>query len=211
MLLYAAPPPPVSYGTQVAAIFALYCNVCHGDSGGLSTRSYGELMAGGNLGKVVVPGDPERSLLLHFVDGRRGEAHRMPLGGRPLSPEQRETIRRWIAEGAKDDGRTLPTRTFRLAGSEVDAKRILRIRCRMEASSYVRLTLRSPEDGRILLSEAVSVKTPKEHYDAGVPGEPIHWDVRAGPNWPGTIDIELTVESPGGDPGEAYLSAAFLP
>ena len=103
MLFWAPPPPPVSYSQQVAPILAMHCNTCHGDAGGLSTRSHAELMAGGNLGIVVVPGNAERSLLVHFIDGRRGEAHRMPLGGRPLSREQIDTIRRWIDEGANKD------------------------------------------------------------------------------------------------------------
>ena len=83
--LPASAAPPISFSRDVAPILALHCNSCHGDAGGLSTRSYSELMAGGNLGKVVLPDNPAGSLLIQFIEGSRGEAHRMPLGGRPLS------------------------------------------------------------------------------------------------------------------------------
>ena len=64
---------------------------------------------------AVIPGDPERSLLIHFIEGRRGEAHRMPLGGRSLSPAEIEMFRRWIAEGAKPDRapKSRPARVLR--------------------------------------------------------------------------------------------------
>ena len=74
----------VSFGREVAPIFAMHCNGCHGDAGGLSLRSYKDLIKGGNLGVIVVPGNADGSLLIHFLDGRRGEAHRMPKEGRPL-------------------------------------------------------------------------------------------------------------------------------
>ena len=69
-------------------------------------------MLGGNLGKVIVPGDPDRSLLIHFLEGRRGENHRMPKDSRPLSPAQIDMIRRWIAEGARNDD--LPSNVYKV-------------------------------------------------------------------------------------------------
>ena len=110
MMLFMPPPPtPVSFSRDIAPIMAMYCNACHGESGGISTRSYKELMLGGDLGTVVIPGDPDRSLLIHFLEGRRGENRRMPKNGRALSPHQIEIIRRWIAEGAR---MTIFRRTF---------------------------------------------------------------------------------------------------
>src|SRR6266404_7775082 len=131
MLFAPPPPPPVSYSRQVAPILALHCNSCHGDAGGLSTRSYADLMNGGNLGKVVIPGDPDRSLLIHFIEGRRGEAHRMPLGGRVLSLGQIDTIRRWIAEGAQKDAMAAKKYTRALTRIRLDRSNILRVFCRI--------------------------------------------------------------------------------
>src|SRR5215813_10111456 len=107
-MFFFAPPPPVSYSQTVAPILALYCNTCHGDSAGLSTRSHADLLRGGNSGPAVVPGDAERSLLVQYIDGRRGEKRRMPFGAAPLSAEQIDLIRRWVSEGAKSDASVVP-------------------------------------------------------------------------------------------------------
>lgn len=194
MMFASPPPPPVSYSRQVAPILALHCNGCHGDAGGLSTRSYADLMTGGNLGKVVIPGEPDRSLLTHFIEGRRGESHRMPLGGQPLSAAQIETIRRWIAEGASQDETTARKYTRVLPDVRLDRGKIVRVFCRVNTQSYLTLTVRDPGNKRPLLTEVASIKSPKERNDTGEPGELISWDVRAGRAWPKTIDIELTIE-----------------
>lgn len=51
---------------------------------------------------LVVAGNPDASLLLLKVTHPPCGDH-MPLGGSPLSSEQVEMIRSWIAAGAKDD------------------------------------------------------------------------------------------------------------
>ena len=112
------------------------CNSCHGEAGGLSTRTFAALMEGGNLGHVVIAGDVEQSLLIHFIDGRRGAAHRMPLGGRALSAGEIELFRRWITEGARLDHAELP-RYKQTRRIEVPA----RISCRPKTSGYLTLRL----------------------------------------------------------------------
>jgi hypothetical protein len=68
---------------------------------GLDLRSYAAVMRGGNLGEDVVPGNPDRSVIVQFIEGRRGPEHRMPLHGKPLSAREITIIRAWIEEGAK--------------------------------------------------------------------------------------------------------------
>ena len=68
---------------------------------GLDLRSYAATMRGGNLGDDVVRGKPDRSLIVQFVEGRRGPEHRMPLHRDPLSPREITIIRNWIAQGAR--------------------------------------------------------------------------------------------------------------
>jgi WD40 repeat protein len=63
--------------------------------------TYAKLLVGGAHGKAVVPGDPKKSLLLAYVEGRKQP--KMPIGG-SLTPAEIGLIRRWIAEGAKSDG-----------------------------------------------------------------------------------------------------------
>ncbi|MBX3184169.1 MAG: hypothetical protein KIT72_01490 [Polyangiaceae bacterium] len=59
----------------------------------------------------ITPGRPDQSLLMHKLDGSHdclgltcpgGDCGlRMPRGGTPLSAEERDVIRRWIAQGAR--------------------------------------------------------------------------------------------------------------
>jgi len=88
--------PPISFSVQIAPILAMRCNSCHGDqgiAGGLDTRTWASLMAS----EVVLAQDPNESLLVQFIEGRRGLEHRMPLGGKPLDTSQVELIRREAA------------------------------------------------------------------------------------------------------------------
>ena len=52
------------YASEIDPIFRRYCRGCHGDRGGVNLESYDHLMAGGDNGPVIVPGDPggKRSL-----------------------------------------------------------------------------------------------------------------------------------------------------
>ena len=179
-----AAPPPISYSRQVAPIFALHCNSCHGEAGGLSTRSYPDLMRGGNLGKVIVPGDADRSLLVHFLDGRRGEERRMPLGGAPLPADQIATIRRWIAEGSREDPNTTPKHKLTLPKVRASRGQRLRVFCRVQTQCYVTLTVSDARKKRTLYSEVATIKSLKERGDAGRPGELLSWDLRVARNWP---------------------------
>ena len=194
MLFFSPPPPPpVSYSRQVAPILALHCNGCHGEDGGLSTRTHADLLRGGNLGPVVIAGDAERSLLIHYLEGRRGEAHRMPLGGRALSPMQIATIRQWIEEGAGEDAPVPPARSMKLPKVLLARGRTLRVYCRVNTASYLILKVRDPRSGRVLFQTVASIKSPRERVDAGEPGELIWWDVRPGKDWPKAAAIELTI------------------
>lgn len=96
------------------------CDFCHSmpasdiSNGNLSTgtdqaSAYAALVAGKSTssrcgGKpLVVPFHPEESLLLDKVLDKPTCGDRMPLGGMALSAAQVETIRSWIAAGARDD------------------------------------------------------------------------------------------------------------
>ncbi len=71
--------------------------------GGLVATDAASLAAGGESGsQAIVPGDPEASELMMYITPYDGEAM-MPKEKPPLSSADLEIIRRWIAEGAKDD------------------------------------------------------------------------------------------------------------
>ena len=91
----------VSFAADVLPIFEDNCTRCHGDSrqsGELRLDSYAMLMAGGEDGAVVVPGNADGSLLIELVTS--GE---MPRNAAPLRAEQIATIREWIEAGALDN------------------------------------------------------------------------------------------------------------
>jgi len=188
------PPPPVSYYHEVAPVLALNCHSCHGDAGGLSTRSHAELMRGGDMGRVVKPGDPDGSLLVHFIEGRRGEAHRMPLGGRPLGAEQIAVIRRWISEGATEDADNTRQYVTRLPNVRLAGMAVLRVVCKVNAQAYLTLRVSDASGRRSLFTEVASIKSPKERGDAGAPGDRIWWDIHPGRKWPRRVMVELMVQ-----------------
>ena len=90
---------PVTFTGSIKSILARRCEMCHNaklSSGKVSVVSRQSLIDSG----AVVAGNPDGSLLLSVISG---EKPRMPKGGLPLSTEQVNLIRRWIAEGAPDD------------------------------------------------------------------------------------------------------------
>jgi Planctomycete cytochrome C/WD domain, G-beta repeat len=97
-------PTPVSYYKDIRPILQRSCQGCHQPatkSGGLLLTSYDAFMAGGDKGKVLIPGQPGKSLLIAYLTGEAKP--QMPFGGSPLAAEQIALFRRWIAEGAPDD------------------------------------------------------------------------------------------------------------
>ena len=134
----------------------------------------------------------------------------MPLGGRPLTPEQIHTIARWIAEGAKDDGEPPPQHKFRLRAVRTEPGRQLRIIARVPARCFVVMTLRHSQSGRALLARSGSVKSPREPGDLGEPGEPITWEVRPERGWPREVTVELAVMYASGSTDETELRTELI-
>jgi hypothetical protein len=100
-VLMTAAGPGISYTKAVAPILVKHCGRCHIErqEGGLALTSYSSLMNDAPGGAIVVPGDAEGSRLLDVI-----ESGDMPRGGGKLSPPELETLRKWIAAGAKFDG-----------------------------------------------------------------------------------------------------------
>ena len=91
---------PVSFERDVAPILTKHCIRCHrpeNKKGDLSLANASDLEEGG----AVEPGNPAESTLLEAIATPvRGGRPAMPKEGTPLSLEQVETLRRWVAEGA---------------------------------------------------------------------------------------------------------------
>ena len=96
--------PPVDFGRQIKPILADRCVECHhaesmlGDlnlqSGKLSSRKR-------TGGPVIIPGAPDRSLLLVTLTLPAKDQKAMPATGHRIPMDEVSLIRRWILEGAK--------------------------------------------------------------------------------------------------------------
>ena len=101
--------PTTSFREDVMPIFKGRCIDCHQpggegfESSGLDLRSYEGLMKGTKFGPMVIVGDPDASNLMALVDWRVSPQIRMPHGAKKLSTCDRDAIRHWIMEGAKDN------------------------------------------------------------------------------------------------------------
>ncbi|MDJ0763041.1 MAG: hypothetical protein QNJ97_08650 [Myxococcota bacterium] len=94
----------VSFSKTIAPILKDHCIRCHGDDpkGELSILSYEAVMKGGKSGNFVVPGDPDNSRLITSVEKTK-EPFMPPRIFPALTPDRIQAIRRWIAEGAKNN------------------------------------------------------------------------------------------------------------
>ncbi len=92
----------VDFARDVAPIFAKTCAGCHGpamQTSGLRLDDPAAALKGGYSGTSIVPGRGGESPLVKRISAVKGFPV-MPPAGNQLSPEQVETIRRWIDEGA---------------------------------------------------------------------------------------------------------------
>jgi len=98
----AAAEQAVDFTRDIQPIFETACYQCHGPKknlGQLRLDNGNLALKGGISGAAIIPGNAKGSLLMRRILGEGGEA-RMPMGGDPLKPEQIESIRKWIDQGA---------------------------------------------------------------------------------------------------------------
>ncbi len=93
---------PVSFTEDIQPIFQQNCYQCHGPNAqlsGLRLDLKQTAMAGGSLGKDILPGKALESPLYGRVAGLGGVS-RMPMGKQPLLDKEIALIRLWIDQGA---------------------------------------------------------------------------------------------------------------
>ncbi len=92
-------PTPTSIALQpvwegnIAFVLQQKCGDCHGAIAGLDFSTYQSAMKGGNKGPVILPGDPENSLIVI----KQGKKHPGQLSEVELS-----VLKEWIAAGAPE-------------------------------------------------------------------------------------------------------------
>ena len=99
----------ISFKDDVLPIFKGRCNDCHQpggvgyDKSGLDLRTYAGVMKGTKFGAMVTPGNPDTSNLVWLLDWKASPELQMPHGKSKLSICDRDAIREWIRQGAKDN------------------------------------------------------------------------------------------------------------
>ncbi|MEL7496338.1 MAG: DUF1549 domain-containing protein [Planctomycetota bacterium] len=96
----------ISFAKHVRPILAAKCFGCHQGNinrGDYVMTQFESLLAGGESGEAaIVPGQPDESRLLDLIATHDGKAE-MPPEGDPVSEVDFDVIRKWIADGAKND------------------------------------------------------------------------------------------------------------
>ena len=99
-------PAAVSFYRDIRPVLQAQCQGCHQPAkaqGKLVLTSHAGLLKAGESGEAaVVPGQPDQSLLLKQITPKDGKAE-MPKDKDPLTADQIDRLRRWIAAGAPDD------------------------------------------------------------------------------------------------------------
>ncbi|MDP6930215.1 MAG: c-type cytochrome domain-containing protein [Planctomycetota bacterium] len=103
----AQEPEPVSYSADVLPILTAHCLGCHQPAkakGDIVLARHADLFVENeDHGPLVIAGDPGASTLIEVLTGADGEPPAMPEDADPLPAHEIELLRKWIAQGAKDD------------------------------------------------------------------------------------------------------------
>jgi WD40 repeat protein len=98
---------PVSYDRQIRPIFQANCQGCHQPAkaqGGYVMTEFARLLLAGESGSAAItPGKPDESYLVSQIKPDAEGKAAMPKGKPALSAAEVDLVRRWIAEGAKND------------------------------------------------------------------------------------------------------------
>jgi len=90
----------LTFEKDVRPILKQHCFLCHGElpqpKGKLDLRTVKMMKKGGESGPAIKPGDLAASRIWERV-----HADEMPEGPKKVSAAQKETLKRWVAEGAK--------------------------------------------------------------------------------------------------------------
>jgi mono/diheme cytochrome c family protein len=99
----AAGPAPDSadfFESRIRPVLANNCFTCHAASqlGGLRLDSREAILKGGKSGPAMVPGDPDKSLLIQAIRQTNPKL-KMPMGGK-LKDQEIEDLAAWVKAGA---------------------------------------------------------------------------------------------------------------
>lgn len=101
--IHAAKTGPVDFAAHVKPVLESKCAMCHNRQalpGHMSLENRQEAMRSGALGAYIVPGHPEKSLLVANVKNAHQKASVMPAVGVRLTHDEYAILTKWVREGA---------------------------------------------------------------------------------------------------------------
>ena len=99
----AAKSGPVSFAAHVKPVLEAKCVMCHNhqaQKGHMSLESRREALRTGALGRIIVPGHPERSLFITNIKTAHQGLSVMPVVGERLTGDEYAILTKWVKEGA---------------------------------------------------------------------------------------------------------------
>lgn len=101
--IHTAKTGPVDFVAHVKPVLEAKCVMCHNRKalpGHMSLENRKEAMRSGALGAYIVPGDPEKSLLVANVKTVHQKVSVMPAVGERLTQDEYAILTKWVKEGA---------------------------------------------------------------------------------------------------------------
>jgi mono/diheme cytochrome c family protein len=96
-------PAKVDFARDIQPLFEKHCYACHGpkkQEAGFRLDERAAALAGGDMGRDIVPGKSGDSLLFSALVGTTEAVSRMPAKGDPLSAAEIQLVKDWIDQGA---------------------------------------------------------------------------------------------------------------
>lgn len=127
LLLSAANAQPAAeqvdfFEKKVRPVLVNRCYACHSadtkPAGGLRVDDRNGLLTGGDSGPAIIPGEPEKSLLLDRIR-HQNPKRRMPKEGDPVTDAELADLKAWIKDGVAWPAEKLPA-TFGRSGPSYD-------------------------------------------------------------------------------------------
>jgi mono/diheme cytochrome c family protein len=102
----STPPAPaqIDFASQVQPLLETKCLECHNPDkvkGDLLMNTQDAMLKGGEGGPALVPGQPDKSEIIKRIILPKGHDDVMPPKGPPLTAQQIDVLKRWVADGAK--------------------------------------------------------------------------------------------------------------
>ena len=97
-------PDTITFKSDIKPIFDRHCIECHEGwfpDAGLRLDTLENVRKGGRTGPAVVPGKPDKGLIMLLSMPGKNRPARMPPGAKKLSDTEIEQLREWIRQGVQ--------------------------------------------------------------------------------------------------------------